>query len=339
MNELVKVTDNLRLSSNNELSEVISRIKERSNLLVPESMSFGLRPELKLTLTVVSIDTNVNSTGSNRDVYKTDSGTYALHLSKLMEISQAGGMQILDSRILERATDEEGRVVLIHHQIKWKRQNIDGSYNEGVTVGKYDYYRDKEKYRTENQTKARRAHAEALAEGNALTRSINKCIAKLASSMSLEELKKPFVVPRVVEDPNALIAQLSPESQAKVRELYVMKQLGILNQAYPQQNTRPYQPETQPALSTSEVKALAPAEKEKEIEVEEDIEMQAKDFAYTSQEERTKIILKLVSETGYIAVDKKPITKERIETVDINGQVTLIEKLLSNKKKMEEAKI
>ncbi len=324
---LTKISEEI-ISSNEQMHNFLEKVKTVTIPLFPDTLNF-VRPEFKLSATVVSVDTNVDRNGNNRDLYKTENGQYALHLNKLNEISKAAGVRITDSRILERKIDDKGRVTYVLYQVKGYVKGIDGSIKEDVATGKYDYYRDLEKYASEKQIKGRRGHAEALAESNAKTRLFNKLVTKLPQSFTLAELKKPFLVPCVIEDKNELLKDLDPETQKQIKAEYARKQLGLASQIYPDlHNAAPEQrqiEETSATVVDNEPEAptptapVDPAVKDNSIFAEE--------FRTQPQSVRTQKILEMVSKTNYIDPRGGSITVSRIERQPVDNQIAFLKKL------------
>ncbi|MBU1095806.1 MAG: hypothetical protein KKB34_04930 [Bacteroidetes bacterium] len=333
-----------RIDSNETLQTFIERSKDLIIPLLPETIQFA-DTGLKYGIALVSVDTQLDKYGNNRDIYRNESGGYCLHLTKLNEIAQQSGIQITDSRILERRVDESGKIVFINHQVRGRMRSIDGSIKEAVTTGKYDYYRDLEKYNKEGQIKSRRSHAEALAESNAMTRLYNKLIAKIPSSFSLEEFRKSFAVPYVLEDKDELLKQLPPEEQAKIRADLVKKRLGLMDTMYPSGNMLPGNNNSQNSSAdadyteipntlsngngatppdTPPTTTLSPGMSE-----EEQNHILAEEYRDVIQKERTDKILTLIELKGYEDPKGNPITAKRIETNDLNKQIKFIEILLN----------
>lgn len=327
---LIKLTEE-RINTNNQLAEFVERAKTVTIPLFPETVQFT-EPSLKFGASIVSVDTAIDQKGSNRDIYKNESGGFCLHLSKLNEIAHNAGLQITDSRILERKTDEQGRVTYINHQVKWRLKSVDGSIKEGVATGKYDYFNDLNT-KSEGMVKSRRKHAEALAESNALTRAYNKAIAKLPQSFTLEELKKPFLIPYVIEDKNELLKDLPKEDQLAIKKELARKRLGISDAIYP----------TSPGTATNQVEEAVITEivndnstsdvqkvvGSKTLTQEEINHIQAETFLEAPQKERTEKILGLIKLKGYKDPNNIAITQKRIENQDVKNQVKFIERLLN----------
>ena len=327
---LIKLTEE-RINTNNQLAEFVDRAKAVTTPLFPETVQFT-EPSLKFGASIVSIDTTLDAKGNNRDVYKNESGGYCLHLSKLNEIAHNAGLQITDSRILERKTDEQGRVTYINHQVKWRLKSVDGSIKEGVATGKYDYFNDLNT-KSEGMVKSRRKHAEALAESNALTRAYNKAIAKLPQSFSLDELKKPFLIPYVIEDKNELLKDLPKEDQLAIKKELARKRLGISDTIYTT-SPGPAGKQVEEAVVTEIENDNSTSDVQKEVgnktlSQEEINKINAETFLQAPQRERTEQIMKLIKLKGYKDPNNITITEKRIENQNVEAQVKFIEKLLN----------
>lgn len=340
---LIKLTDE-RIGDNNALVAFVDKAKAVTIPLFPETVLFT-DPAIKFGAAIVSVDTNLDSYGNNKDVYKNESGGYCLHLSKINEIAQQAGVQITDSRILERKVDERGRVTFIEHQVRGRMKSVDGSIKEDVATGKYDYFRDVEKYVKRDGTQitgminSRRSHAEALAESNAKTRLFNKLVAKLPSSFTFDELKKPFLIPYVIEDKNAIINELPKEEQDKIRTEIARKRLGLVDTMYPQQDkvlveaSAPQETTNEPMNQVSEAQVISETPI---LTKEEKAHIDAETYRVAPQKERTETILKLYKLKGIKNRDNTDITAAQVEKADLNKQIEAIEKLLLTPDAVEE---
>lgn len=321
---LIKLTEQT-INNNTALSAFIDKAKQQTICLMPETVQF-VDPALKFGAALVSVNTAVDTYGNNKDIYKNESGSYCLHLSKINEISQHLGIQIIDSRILERKCDERGRVTFIEHQVKGRLRYVDGSVKEDVATGKYDFFRDVDslgKGDPENkQVKGRRKHAEALAESNAKTRLFNKLNFKLPSSYTLDELKKPFLVPFIIEDKDELLKDLPKEDQMAIRKELIRKRLGIVDQIY----SAPQQNQIEDAKIIDEPEVITPTET---ITQAEKNKITAKEYKDTTQVERTKRILELIELKGWEHPSKVKVTASMIEKSPIEKQIDRIEELLN----------
>ncbi len=329
--KLIDLT-NERIDTNDKLQSFVQKAKLVTIPLFPETVQFT-EPSLKYGAAIVSVDLTLDQYGNNRDIYKNESGGYCLHLTKLNEIAQQSGLQITDSRVLERKIDEKGRVTYIEHQVKWKLRSIDGSIKEGVATGKYDYFRDLESFKDkegkprEKQINGRRKHAEALAESNALTRAYNKAIAKLPQGFTLDELKKPFLIPYVIQDKDELLKQLPIETQNKVREDLVRSQLNIANKIYGGPTKQVEDAQFTDVTNTAHIPN--PSQEGNKISKEEENKILANEFRQASQEERTNKILTLIKLKGWKHSSGAEVTAAMINKAELNTQIERIETLLN----------
>lgn len=331
---LIKLTD-VRINDNASLSTFIDNAKAVTIPLFPETVQFT-DSALKYGAAIVSVNLNLDQYGSNKDIYKNESGGYCLHLSKINEIAQQAGVQITDSRILERKVDERGRVTFIEHQVKGRMRSVDGSIKEDVATGKYDYFRDCEKYVKKDGTaitgmiNSRRSHAEALAESNAKTRLFNKLVAKLPSSFTLDELKKPFLIPYVIEDKNELLKDLPKETQQKIKEEVARKRMGLMDDIYPAKKVI----EEAQVVTADEDQSMHQVSEAQVIEEkplftpEEKAHIDAETYRQAPQRERTEKIVTLYKLKGIRNKDNSEITAQQVEKASIDKQIEAIEKLL-----------
>lgn len=339
------------IDSNDKLQTFIEKAKSLTIPLLPETIQFA-DSSLKYGLALVSVDLKLDQYGNNRDIYKNSDGTYCLHLSKTNEIRQQSGLQIVDSRPIERKVDENGQALLIIHQVKGRLRSVDGSIKEDVATGKYDYFRDKAKYLKRDGSEitgminSRRAHAEAIAESNAMTRLFNKMLAKLPSGFTLDELKKPFLVPYVLEDKDELIKDLPADEQVKLKIEVARKRLGLANDIYPASPVSPVVPEYQAPINNDykpdtsgkpEPEEAQIVEEQTGIDKAEENKILAKEFRQTSQKERTEKILTLIKLKDYKDPNGIAITVSRIEKQSLDNQIIFIEKLLNLSDSSEEA--
>ncbi|MGE5498501.1 MAG: hypothetical protein ACM3Q2_10540 [Syntrophothermus sp.] len=327
---LVKVSETV-LSSNEQLVKFRDELSQVANLVFPENYNFGMSPTHKVTASIVTINPS-----DPRDVYKTDSGTYAIHLAALNRIARAANLIFTDSRILERQVDEKGQVVMISHQVKWRISSIDGSLKEGTTTGKYDYYRDLANGKSAAQVNSRRKHAEANAESNAKYRAINEAIAEIPRSFQYDELKKPFIVPCIIEDKNELLKDLPPETQAEIKKLRAAQAFGLMDQMYPQSANKAL-PEANPKVEN--IPASAPISgniqdaqvisDSAEPTTAEKNHIIAEEFRDAPQSERTSKILNICRLKGIKNPSSAPVSAAQIEKKSVDEQIIYLEKILN----------
>lgn len=348
---LVRVSQEL-IGDANKLNTIYQELKDRTICLIPETANFSADRSKKLSLTVISVDTKMENNFGNQDIYKTDSGTFALHLTKLKEIFLSAGGNIIDSRILERKVDQDGRVLFISHQLKGKIQSIDGTIKEAVATGKYDFIRDCDRFQKNGQpnmaaVNQRRKHAEALAESNAMQRLIMSLVAKLKASYTIQELQtKPIIVACVTEDKAGLLEMLPEAERAQVRSEYVRAKLGLGNPIYEGKQIEQSSPESK------EVKVVDVSLSDEEYEeIEAETSHSSEDLSETlfsadprdvaemyrdlTPDDRIERIMRLVESTGYVSPKGVPITSEAIEALTLNQQISFVERLLKLKAEQE----
>lgn len=324
---LIKLTDE-RINDNNSLVAFVERAKEVTIPLFPQTVQFT-DPALKFGVALVSVNTQLDTYGNNQDIYKNETGGFCLHLFKLNEIAQQAGIQIQSSRPIDRRTDEQGRVTLVIHEVVGIMKSIDGSTKMLTTTGKYDYYRDKEKFSKEGMIKSRRNHAEALAESNAMYRLFNKLLAKIPTSFPLEELKKPFAIPYVIEDKNEIINSLPPEEQKILRMELAKKRLGIAISVYGNEE------QIQKQVQETNIQVLTDDEEDEEettssgLTLTEQNHENAESFRGAPADERTKVILDLINRKGYKHPKGVIPTAQIIEKTPLDRQIQFIEELLN----------
>lgn len=341
---LVKVSQEL-IGDANKLNTIYQELKDKTICLIPETANFSADKSKKLSLTVITVDTKMESAFGNQDIYKTDSGTYALHLTKVREIFLAAGGSVDDSRILERKVDQEGRVLFISHQLKGQIQSIDGTIKTATATGKYDFIRDCDRFRKDGQpnmnaVNQRRKHAEALAESNAMQRLIISLVAKLKPSYSLTELQsKPIVVACVTQSKEGLLELLPEAERAQVRSEFVRKQLGLGNPIYEGRQIEQSKPEPEEvkvqdvSMSDEEYERVEAETTHYEEEAPtmllgEDIREQAEMYRDLTDDDRAERIMNLVETTGYVPANGGAMTIERIRKATIDQQIDFVELLL-----------
>lgn len=348
---LVKVSQEL-IGDANKLNTIYQELKDKTICLIPETANFSADKSKKLSLTVITVDTKMESAFGNQDIYKTDSGSYALHLTKVREIFLAAGGSVDDSRILERKVDQEGRVLFISHQLKGQIQSIDGTIKTATVTGKYDFIRDCDRFRKDGQpnmnaVNQRRKHAEALAESNAMQRLIISLVAKLKPSYSLTELQsKPIVVACVTQSKEGLLELLPEAERAQVRSEFVRKQLGLGNPIYEGRQIEQSKPEPEEvkvqdvSLSDEEYEEIEAETSHTEDVSETLFSADPRDVAEMyrdlTPDDRIERIMRLVESTGYVSPKGVPITPDAIETLSLNQQISFVERLLKLKAEQEE---
>lgn len=318
---LVKLTEE-KIGNNNQLQQFVQQAKAVANVIFPETLPFTDK-YCRLGAEIVTVDAN-----NDKQVYKNESGGYCLHLSKLNEIAKAAKIRVVGSRILERKTDETGRVTFISHEVTVQYRTVSGEMITESYTGKYDYFNDAAT-KSEGQTKSRRKHAEALAESNALTRAFNKVLPQLPQSFTKEDFKKPFLIPYVEEDKNALLSEFSPEEQKEIKKELARKKLGIMDTIYsPSIGQKQIENTISAPEQTSNVQDATIIEEKPMFTPEEKARLDAETYKDAPQKERTEKILTLYKLKGLRNPDGTEVTPAQVERNSIEKQLTVIEKLL-----------
>ena len=211
-----------------ELNLALNKLRQTFNVLVPAQMNFS-SPMHKVALEAVQLDATVDSKKNGVDIYSPDgSDKFTLHYKAANKIAGAAGINWTRSYAAKREIGNDGRVIYVEHVVEWEVKKINGSTKKGVTTGHYRYEEDKAKLAANpKQIEMRRRFAEGLAESNAKLRAIFEALEQLPRHFTLEELRKPFLVPCVVEDINEL-AKDDPE----IRKMIVANALGIVDQVF-----------------------------------------------------------------------------------------------------------
>ena len=317
---LVKLTEE-KIGNNNQLQAFVQQAKAVANVIFPETLPFTDK-YCRLGAEVVTVNAE-----NDKHVYKNESGGYCLHLSKLNEIAKAAKIRVVGSRILERKTDETGRVTFISHEVSVQYRTVSNEMITESYTGKYDYFNDAAT-KSEGQTKSRRKHAEALAESNALTRAFNKVLPQLPQSFTKEDFKKPFLVPYVEEDKNALLSEFSPDEQKEIKKELARKKLGIMDTIYSPSIGRTQTENTAPASeNTSNIQEANVIEEKPMFTPEEKAKLDAETYKDSPQKERTEKILTLCKLKEMKNTNGSEITAAQIEKQTVENQIKFIEKL------------
>lgn len=215
------------VSSQEELTETLrkSYTPDKFNLLVPPAMNFS-SPYHKVALVPVWVDTTVDDKYHNgREIWSPDGGkSFTFHLTLLNKLAGTANIIWKNSQQLKREVDpDDKRTTFIEHQVEWSVQKPDGSWRHGKTVGYYNYQEDKQRFsRRPAQVESRRNFSGQMAESNAKTRAIFEALDGISRQYTKEELKKPFLVPRVVEDYRDLIGD-----DPQARRMYLAHVFGM----------------------------------------------------------------------------------------------------------------
>jgi len=347
------------VQDNNQLSMFLREVEKVMNPLVSETLNF-VNKELKLGFEKISVDIA-------RDAYWVEGG-YALKLTKLNEIAVAAGIQITCGRNPEKNYDENGRITNVKHYVQWTYRNIDGSTKRGEISGEYNYTEDIQKFTAKedkvkngkvilkkgdvnlNAVNQRRAKAGQLAESNAIYRAINKALPKLRGTYTEAELKKPFLVPCVIEDTTEMLAKYpelekeyiraklgiagllyaDPQQVEKVKDEFRTVESGKLKVESKTEDKPQVKPETKnvedakvigakPKVESADDKLFPPGM----VDKNERAKFYAEQFKDSPQEERTKVINDLIAKKRFERKNKAT----SIDTYAVAKQIEFIEML------------
>jgi hypothetical protein len=309
-----KPTENLPVvSSQRELNDALKKYftPDKYNLLVPPAMNFS-SPYHRVALVPVFCDTAVDEYGNGRDIWKPgDSKEYTFHLAFLNKLAGTSNLIWTDSRVLVyEKSEEDGRVERIEHQVKWTVQKPDGSWRHGTTVGHYNYKEDQNRFsKRPKQVERRRNFASSLAESNAKTRAIFEALDGIYRQYSMEDLKKPFLVPRVVEDYRDLIGD-DPEAK-RMYLAHIFKQADKLSGVSPsateskQIEAPAEQPQVNYEIPDAAYSEPEPAVPERELTIEEKKEVFKNEWANLGEKDRVEAIVELMGKKNYRTKDGK----------------------------------
>jgi len=273
-----------------ELNSALQSLKQHFNVLVPAQMNFS-SPMHKVALEAVQLDPTVDTKGNGIDIFKpAGSPGYTLHYKAANKIGGAAGIIWTKSEVAKRETGKDGRVTYVEFVVGWEVKKTNGSIKKGLTTGYYRYKEDEAKL-DPKQVDARRRFAEGLAESNAKLRAIFEALEQLPRSFSLEEIKKPFLVPCVVEDINEL-AKDDPE----IRKMIAANALGITDKIYgkdaqPQQDRNLLHNATAEIIDEHPQAAMAPIQELAE-------EKFRREWREKSTDEREKKLAELLKQKG-----------------------------------------
>lgn len=328
MSNIIEFTKQ-RIDNNNQLQTFVQQARTVANVIFPETLPFSDKYN-KLGAEIVTVDAK-----NSNHVYKNESGGFCLHLSKLNEIAKAAKIRVIGSKILERKTDETGRVTFISHQVTVQYRTISGEMISESYTGKYDYFNDLAT-KSDGQTKSRRKHAEALAESNALYRAFNKVLPQLPQSFKEHEFSKPFLIPYVEEDKNAMLAEFTEEEQKQLKKELYRKRMGLVDeQMYPQNNVAPALPESKNENISDANFTDLPQEQNGPSKAEQN-KIIADEFRNVPQTERTTKIMNLIKLKGWKHPKGAIVTSTMIEKATIDDQINRIEEMLNMPDEVEE---
>ena len=251
---LVTTVSQAKIDSSGGLVKLLAIAEKQTINLIPKTITFGTRPELILTAHLIFVNTTLGEKffynknrekitykeKSNGDIYLVDkeSGKYALSSRKLKEIADAANITTVDlNRVGDIERDENGRINYVKYKLIWERLDIDGTLKKGVAEGFYSFQAqlDKKKKDPKEDEKEgstsfldkQRGDGEKLAIANCYSRAIRDAIPQMQSTFTLEELKKPLLIPSVTKDLSKLI-----EKYPEIQMALLAKELGVSDLIY-----------------------------------------------------------------------------------------------------------
>jgi hypothetical protein len=258
---LVTTVSQAKIDSSGGLAKLLAIAEEQTISLIPKTITFGTRPELILTAHLIFVNTVLGDRffynkdrqkvtykeKSNGDIYLVDkeSGKYALSNRKLKEIADAANITTVDlNRVGEIERDENGRINYVKYKLIWERLDIDGTLKKGVAEGFYSFQAQVDKKKKEDEKEGttsfldkQRGDGEKLAIANCYSRAIRDAIPQMPNTFTLEELKKPLLIPSVTKDLSKLI-----EKYPRIEEALLAKELGISDLMYGAKSETIFQP-------------------------------------------------------------------------------------------------
>jgi len=198
-----------------ELARALTDWQRTANVLSPLAAVDHIMPLHQVSLRVVTIDASIDPQSGNgpecyRDPRFCKAGEVALGKNALAKIMGAAGVQIVSRRRLDDHSDPyycEVEVVLA-------MQDFDGTYRQIIATKEMDLRagapetmkpeKDRQGTKTgrlvaydDSALADKRRHIQSHAETKAIERGI-RLLFSLRQKYSLEDLKKPFVVPKLV---------------------------------------------------------------------------------------------------------------------------------------------
>jgi hypothetical protein len=306
-----------------ELSEALSKLKDQFIILVPTQMNFA-SPLHKVALEAVEIDTE-----SDKDIYSPNNdGKYTLHYKAANKIAGSAGIKWKESKVVKRELDKDGRANYIEHEARWEIKKPNGSTREGVSVGTYNYEEDRKRLaKHPAQIETRRRFANQNAESNAKTRAIFEALELLPRQFTLQELKKKFLVPCVVDDISGLI------SDPETKKMVVAHALGITEKMYGEPSKQQVDPNRITTASIEVVDERTQPELEKKPLGDPTRDTPLQDvvdaFKLAKPEERLSSIKQWIERKGYTLKPELPLP----EKMSIDEQVQYLTHLYGLKDK------
>ena len=198
------------------VAEAFRELRKRVHLLCPSLNVSALLPMSRVAFPAVWIDPSLGPTGSGPQVYRDPrfcgDGEVALGKNALMALMSAGAVQLVEVRRVDDASDPS----YCHVQVEIASRNFDGTWARMKASKELDLRdgapetlvpeRDAQRRKTgamvalsASALADKRRHILSLCETKALTRALRALFA-LPQKFTIDELSKPFVIPRLVPD-------------------------------------------------------------------------------------------------------------------------------------------
>jgi len=230
-----------------ELSRTLEQMSKTANVLSPIAAVDSIMALHQVSLRIVKVDGSTDANGNGPECYRDPrfckQGEVALGKNALAKIMGAAGVQIVSRHRLDNHADPyycEVEVVLA-------MQDFDGTYRQIIATKEMDLRagapetmkpeKDAQGTKTgrlvtydDSALADKRRHIQSHAETKAIERGI-RLLFSLRQKYSLEDLKKPFVVPKLVGnlDPN------DPGDREALRQHALGNQMALYG---PQRNGR-----------------------------------------------------------------------------------------------------
>ncbi len=206
-----------------EVRNTIEALRSQANVLTPTVVMDFIPQMHRVSFGAVMFDTGAD--GKSKDVYHTNrflkDNERAPSKTGLLKILSAAGWSIVESR----RTDDRKDPLFCEYQVMIEGVQLDGNRTRIVGTKAVDL-RDgsgQTAAMKDRQLAQERANIDTLAETKALLRAIRAAFS-LSQKYTVEELNRPFIIPKLVPDLDT--------SDPVVRQLVAAKALGITGTLY-----------------------------------------------------------------------------------------------------------
>lgn len=222
-----------------EFQEFLFCAKENNVLLMPE-INFET-DFVSLQISELPICTYFNNPELfNDDLWSGDGLNFFFTKRLLDKIAITGGVQFTDSALCLREVGEDRRVVYLKHKIRYEYRASSAEIVSSVVTGEYSYQEDLRTivYKNDvfanslllhlkgepvvNLIERRRSSSGSVAEANAKRKALTEVFPRLKKPFSLDELKQPLFVGKIVFDKESIL-KINPE----FKKAYIAKMLDL----------------------------------------------------------------------------------------------------------------